>query len=416
MSAKMTAPQIDNYIDWLGHIHYREVSCRFSYDKKAYRLIDQIFEVVRKIAPTRNNDVRELWLTAERGPIEDFGDIDELLADGTVESREEFEAWWHERYPEETCWYQFSAVEDAEIGYRAIFIGQKFVIEVDERKEKDYPNDISEFAQWILDALNAAYKKLQDGTYNDFVDSDLPPQHRTGTLVRKYLWDAFPDARTSFFKNISPADVAEFVKCASEQDSDRRRLTNHLKEMTANDFFSFCALGYKENNYEGCELTPREQYYKHADGRDDGLGEIDGDSPEAFHEWYNDRNHHGGHPWEVCRGGNSTHVSLYVHEDEDGYTLTVAGDAWTRTIESVKFYLALRRAGLPVYMMEATALADRLTEKEKIGIVPEGVMPAYCHSYFQNEHIIDFMNLPDENREKLLPHCVWQKEPVVSLL
>ena len=416
MSAKMTAPQIDNYIDWLGHIHYREVSCRFSYDKKAYRLIDQIFEVVRKIAPTRNNDVRELWLTAERGPIEDFGDIDELLADGTVESREEFEAWWHERYPEETCWYQFSAVEDAEIGYRAIFIGQKFVIEVDERKEKDYPNEISEFAQWILDALNAAYKKLQDGSYNDFVDANLPPQHRTGTLVRKYLWDAFPDARTSFFKNISPADVAEFVKCASEQDSDRRRLTNHLKEMTANDFFSFCALGYKENNYEGCELTPREQYYKHADGRDDGLGEIDCDSPEAFHEWYNDRNHHGGHPWEVCRGGNSTHVSLYVHEDEDGYTLTVAGDAWTRTIESVKFYLALRRAGLPVYMMEATALADRLTEKEKIGIVPEGVMPAYCHSYFPNEHIIDFMNLPDENREKLLPHCVWQKEPVVSLL
>lgn len=416
MSAKMTAPQIDNYIDWLGHIHYREVSCRFSYDKKAYRLIDQIFEVVRKIAPTRNNDVRELWLTAERGPIEDFGDIDELLADGTVESREEFEAWWHERYPEETCWYQFSAVEDADIGYRAIFIGQKFVIEVDERKEKDYPNDISEFAKWILDALNVAYQRLQDGSYNDFVDANLPPQHRTGTLVRKYLWDAFPDARTSFFKNISPADVAEFVKCASEQDSDRRRLTNHLKEMTANDFFSFCALGYKENNYEGCELSPREQYYKHADGRDDGLGEIDGDSPEAFHEWYNDRNHHGGHPWEVCRGGNSTHVSLYVHEDEDGYTLTVAGDAWTRTIESVKFYLALRRAGLPVYMMEATALADRLTEKEKIGIVPEGVMPAYCHSYFPNEHIIDFMNLPDENREKLLPHCVWQKEPVVSLL
>ena len=416
MSAKLTAPQIDNYIDWLGHIHYREVSCRFSYDKKAYRLIDQIFEVVRKIAPTRNNDVRELWLTAERGPIEDFGDIDELLADGTVESREEFEAWWHERYPEETCWYQFSAVEDPEIGYRAIFIGQKFVIEVDERKEKDYPNDISEFAKWILDALNVAYQRLQDGSYNDFVDANLPPQHRTGTLVRKYLWDAFPDARTSFLKNISPADVAEFVKCASEQDSDRRRLTNHLKEMTANDFFSFCALGYKENNYEGCELTPREQYYKHADGRDDGLGEIDGDSPEAFHEWYNDRNHHGGHPWEVCRGGNSTHVSLYVHEDEDGYTLTVAGDAWTRTIESVKFYLALRRAGLPVYMMEAAALADRLTEKEKIGIVPEGVMPAYCHSYFPNEHIIDFMNLPDENREELLPHCVWQKEPVVSLL
>jgi hypothetical protein len=26
--------------------------------------------------------------------------------------------------------------------------------------------------------------------------------------------------------------------------------------------------------------------------------------------------------------------------------------------------------------------------------VPEGVLPAYCGSWFPNEHIIDFMNLP----------------------
>lgn len=37
----------------------------------------------------------------------------------------------------------------------------------------------------------------------------------------------------------------------------------------------------KENGYDGTDLSPKEQYYKHADGRDDGLNEIDGDSPEA---------------------------------------------------------------------------------------------------------------------------------------
>lgn len=416
MNESLTAPKIEHFIHWLGGIHYRDVSCQFSYDEKTYRLIDEIFEVVRKIAPTRKNGVRELWLTAERGPIDDFGHFEDLLADGDVESRDEFESWWKERFPDEICWYQFSTVEDTSIGYRAIFIGQKYVIEVDERKEKGYPYDISAFAQWILDAVNTTYGRIKDGSYNDFVKANLPPQHRTGTITRKAFWDAFPDSRDSFFKNISPAEVAEFVKSATEQINDRRRLKNHLKTMTANKFFSYCALGYKENNYEGSDLSPREQYYKHADGRDDGLGEIDGDSPEAFHAWYHDRNRHGGHPWEVCRGGNSTHVSLYVHEDEDGYTLTVAGDAWNRTIESVKFYLALRRSGLPVYIMEATTLADRLTEKEKIGIVPEGIIPAYCHSHFPNEHIIDFMNLPDEKRDEIVLHCVWQDEPKVTLL
>ncbi len=416
MSGSLTAPKIQHYIDWLGGIHYRDVNCRFSYDDESYRIIDEIFQVVRKIAPTRRDDVRELWLLAERGPIDDFGNYEELHAEGEVESREEFESWWKERFPDEKCWYHFSTVEDTSIGYKAIFIGQKYVIEVDERREKDYPNDIAPFAKWILDALNDTFESIRSGTYNAFVNANLPPQHRTGTITRKALWDIFPNARTTFFENITSSDVAEFVRLATAQNADRKLLQHHLKTMTANDFFSYCALGYKENNYDGCDLPPREQYYKHADGRDDGLGEIDGDSPEAFNAWLHDRSRYGGHPWEVCRGGNSTHVSLYVHEDELGYTLTVAGDAWNRTIESVKFYLALHRAGLPVYMMEAATLADRLTEKEKIGIVPEGIIPAYCHSYFPKEHIIDFMNLPDERREEIVLHCVWQEEPAVSLL
>ena len=91
--------------------------------------------------------------------------------------------------------------------------------------------------------------------------------------------------------------------------------------MTANDFFKFCAMGYKSMGYEGCELSPKEQYKKHADGRDDGLLELEADSPEAFNLWLNKKDGWLGHPWEVCRGGNSTHISLYVNNDENGYYL-----------------------------------------------------------------------------------------------
>ena len=75
----------------------------------------------------------------------------------------------------------------------------------------------------------------------------------------------------------------------------------------------------------------------------------------------------------------------------------------------------LRRAGIPVYLSDAHTLADRLAETEKIGIVPDGVFPDYCKSLFPNEHIIDFMNLPDEDREKFLPFCTWYDEDPVYL-
>ena len=65
----------------------------------------------------------------------------------------------------------------------------------------------------------------------------------------------------------------------------RHIISNKLPTMTANDFYRFCSIGYNANNYEYCELSPKEQYYKHAEGRDNGLSEIDPDSPEAFYEW-----------------------------------------------------------------------------------------------------------------------------------
>jgi len=57
-----------------------------------------------------------------------------------------------------------------------------------------------------------------------------------------------------------------------------------------------------------------------------------------------------------------------------------------------------------------------MLEKEEIGIVPEGIIPAYCESWFPNQNIIDFMNLPYEDREEFLPRCKWFDEEEVKLM
>ena len=94
----------------------------------------------------------------------------------------------------------------------------------------------------------------------------------------------------------------------------------------------------------------------------------------------------------------------------------LAGDSWGRTAETIKIFLALSKSGIPVILREAKALGARVAGIEKMGIVPEGVFPRYCHSYFPDEHIIDFINLPLEHREELSKLCVWQPIPEVRLV
>ena len=302
------------------------------YDDKSQKLLDELFALLEQIAPESPNGVRTLWLRAERGPIEDFGNAAEEIAEGNYDSEEEFVNAWKSWFPEDVKWYHFQAVEDKAEGYRAVAVRHSYVIVQDKRREPaGWPCEISEFVQWLVDGVRSCIEMLKAGTYNDVVRENLPPQHRTGTIRRRDFWNVWPDARVDFFKDISPADVTEFIERASAQEENYAAMKDRLQAMTANNFFRFCAMGYAENKYDGCGKTPKEQYVLHADGRDEGLQDIDADSPEAFHAWFHDRDRCGGHPWEVCRGGNSTHVDLRVMEDARGYFLYLAGAAWNRT-------------------------------------------------------------------------------------
>ena len=411
------APQVVGYVDMLKSNNYSQWGNAFAYDEKTYEIIDCLFEVLEKIKPevSYGRKIWNLWLRAERGPIEAYGDYQEMKEYEEVDTYEDYEDLWQELYPEEVSWYSFMAIVDPDINYRTIFMCHKQVIEVDQRKERGYPHDIAPFAQWMLDGVQACLEELKAGTYNQKIENELPAIHRTGTIPRRALWDIFPDWRKDFFEGFSREELEKFQKYVEEKDPEDRNLIGRLKELTANAFYQFCAMGYRANNYSGGELSPKDWYYRHADGRDEGLREIAPDSPEAFARWYHDRDRGGVHPWEVCRGGNSTHVRLQVCADDDGYYLLLAGSAWTRCVETIRFYLTLREAGLPVVLHEGRGLLARMLEEDKIGIVPNGIWPTYCEGLFPGEAILDLINLPDEKQDEVVKYCSWYPEPTVEL-
>jgi len=410
MINNLTAPKIQWYINYLGNIndawHNRN---GVTYDPESYRLLDNIFALLRRLEPANQNGTHILWFNAPRGSIEDFGDFDEMLAAGEVQNRGEFENLWKLNHPDETEWYGFSAKDDDE-GFRIITLAQRTIImHSPYRSKSDSPYEVSEFLQWLYEKVASCVREIEEGTYRERIQRELPVKHRKGIILRKDYWDIFPEKRKEFFGALSQQEVEEFLHYISDQGSDDNEPEGRISELTANEFYKCCALGYAANNYKHIDLSPREQYYKNADGRDDGLKNIDPDSPADFRNWLHHRRQIGGHPWEVCRGGSFTSIHLYVFEDEKGYYYQLAGSATTRTVETIRFYLALRRAGIPVALFEGSLLAARITETEPIGIVPQGILPAYCHSFFPKENIKSFINLPLEKTDLVSRRCMWQE-------
>lgn len=104
MSEKLYAPQIDSYIEWYGRRGYNGTN-NITYDEESYTILNTFFEELHKISPISENGCREIWVCAERGNIEAYGNYDEWYESGAGESYEEFENEWKEYYPLETKWY-----------------------------------------------------------------------------------------------------------------------------------------------------------------------------------------------------------------------------------------------------------------------------------------------------------------------
>ena len=410
-AVRLTAPKVQNYIDSLNSYGLEPHACT----PETLAMLPELFAEVMKISPYYANGVRLLHFCVDRGPIEDFGNYEDMLAEEIVTNREDFERLWKEYFPDEKCWFTVGFFEND--GYRAIRMNHKLIVSHrDDSQPSHLGIDARELIAWLTGEVKNCQRELRNGTYNDRVARELPPGHRLGTITRKAVWELWPEEKADFFKNISEADVQDFMKLMQSTDEEKTP-SGHLSEMTSGLFFRCCELGYRANKYDKLDgRSPKEVYLAHADGRDEGLRDIPEDSAEAFRKWFFDRERGGGHPWEVCRGGNSTHVSLYVAHSEAGFYFSVDGPSWGRSIEAINFYLAIRRAGYPVVIREGKRLAARLTGTDRIGIVPDGVLPVYCEGYFNDDDILDYMNLPDEDRDAWAKRCVWFPEPELRLL
>ena len=435
---RMVAPDVDFLLMFFDRMNTNPVKSTDRLKDAAYL----IFDILKPLAPLKNEEVKSIWIRIPRGTIEDYGSFEDVKQYADIDSYEDFERLWKEEYPEETSWYELTAVEsfdkDGRLRFYSILIGRNIVISaaVEDRvfygESGLYTEDAAvKLCSLILPAVRESVDLLLSGEYNAVVSRDLPYQFRTGVISRFDLWQACPDIRTDDYDGLDEQDVKKFREMIASGVNDEYKI-GRIYSFTANDFFMACKAGYEAIGKNCSGYTLPELYMTYSDGRDEGLtGKghglnegpgIDPDDPAAWDEWYFHRQQHGGHPWEVVPGGNSTHMSLYVQNDRvnaewdfergliseeeykertahPGYYFVVAGDH--RQFETVLFYLALSKAGFPVVVEGASVLLSRFDGTDYVGIVPRDCPTRYCGGLFPDKYgdIVDFMHVYSEDME-----------------
>jgi hypothetical protein len=191
----------------------------------------------------------------------------------------------------------------------------------------------------------------------------------------------------------------------------RKPMQGTPEKMTAKIYFDYCKAAYLANGRKTHDtldpsMSGRELYRRWADNRDGGLKELPLKSEESFERWYEGDSWRGGHPWEIYRGGNSTHIDLAVTRTSGTkkWEVLLEGFSSTRLVEACRIALALKRKGLPFTLRNTDSYLARLTGTDWIGIIPEYEEIKYAyHGFPKNWHVADCI------------HYSWLREEVPNI-
>ncbi len=243
------------------------------------------------------------------------------------------------------------------------------------------------------------------------------------SLVRESLSDIY-----CVDQELGKAKTKKFIKLV-EQGKVGAYHDAVVPSMTANDFFKYCKIAYiagqRKDDRVDENLSGRQMYERYADGRDEGLLEIAEDSKEEFADWIDGKHpkrDRGGHPWEIKRGGNTTHINLSVSRSRygnEGFVVSLSGRSFNRLKETICMFLAIHEAGLPITIDDPEGIRKRLLGQDNIGIVPcfDSLHRANQH-FHEHESVYDVMHYGDLGRYKsrLRPFITWEPLPILKVV
>lgn len=384
--------------------------------------VETILQLIERIVPMGEDNRRTFWIKAEKGTIEDFVRYDQYLQEASLETNLEVcEQMFEERYPNRIVWFSITSTYTERQGY-CLTIDNDMIYDAHQTCDDGTisADDMRMFCTWLIAAIESAVNAAEKGTYGDDVEKNLPLNQRYGIIQSRFYWKAFPKRWDKFMEGLSEKERIDFLTYSARQSLfNPQPIGMTIASMNLNDYYAYCTLLYKvcdiDMKYYGLNQNSDHRAWYSALSRknNDELLNIDPDDSEAFKAFISAQ--YGNRYTDLIIGGSvETEIRLTTHYDEHGYWFELGADGFGRTKDVVKMYNVMVRNNIAVLLYDAAVIRRRLLQTDLIGIVPENEWPSFCHTEFFNYHIADYMHLPQEKREALLPHIQWRmEEPLI---
>ncbi len=164
-----------------------------------------------------------------------------------------------------------------------------------------------------------------------------------------------------------------------------------------------------EDSYKGHAASdPRAWYHRFGDDRDDALYEIDQESEDALRDLVAPDSHLN-HGFEVLRGRGCTRVILVPSVAEGGgWRLRMHGRFDAYSFEMARMWRKLNEIGIPTYLYNADALADRLEGVDWVLVAPRHEYVDYLSGSEKfGRKVGSAIHLWEEFERDLVPAVEW---------
>lgn len=238
--------------------------------------------------------------------------------------------------------------------------------------------------------------------YHRWLLRTLPKQYRFGLIQRRILWKIVPDMYRPD-QELSRRDHAQLAEIFRQQERGREELA--IASPTLQTYLDYCRVAYLANVEKYKErirkqMSGLEMYQHMADGRHEGLLDLPPDSTDALVAWYRS-GRVGGHPWEICRGGNTTHINLGIMHENDRWYFFLDGNSTGRMLETCRMALALYTHKMPFRWLGFGDVQLKLLGCDNIGLIPEyHALHRAWQMFEQKDHVFDCLHLRDLGRAR----------------
>lgn len=270
--------------------------------------------------------------------------------------------------------------------------------------------DISASIQSCIQTLIKAKRDWL--TYHRQLLRSLPKSYRFGLIQRRILWSVWHDIYRPDLELTQKEQQALInVFLQQENSVDNLALT---ATPSLNIYLDYCHVAYLANfkKYKlniKKKMTGMEMYKAMADGRHEGLVGIDPDSADALKTWYHS-GRGGGHPWEICRGGNTTHINLGVLNENDKWFIFLEGNSMGRMLETTQMALAFHEKKMPFRWLQSDDIRLKIGGQDNIGIIPSYYSLHRANQLFdEKDHVFDCIHWNDlgAHKGKVMNFVTW---------